>query len=235
VKINKDQKVAVGRALKGLEAQGEAKAGDVQSAELDGTPIDPAEALEAADQVAIEGQLKRADPGKLRKAEDKLEEKSEVLHAKLAKSKLGRAATAAMTADPERVAHDATLVVQTVDGKRIEVEIPVVHLKATEMLQKASITSEIGTMIPIAGHFVPAAASLISALGSLIARGVGEKELADAMMGTAKKHLALTGAKMVPGVGLGATAIAVLEDRKNLRDLDNPSVDAVINLRPKAG
>jgi hypothetical protein len=226
VKVTKDQKVAVGRALQELKK-------DVRSAEIDGERVDPGEAVQAAEELSDAARAEAQDPSLLRSAGDKLESWTDGLRGKIGGTDLGRKAQAAMSADPERVWHEARLVVETVGGERLEMKIPVVHLNATAWLQKASMISEMASMVPIAGLFVAPAASLMSALGSLVARATGQEEVADAMMGTARKHLMLSGANLIPGVGLAASAVAVLEDRKNLHNLDNPSVDAIVNLAPK--
>ena len=222
MKIGKDQKVAVGRALSGVKSE------DVREARLDGAAVDVAEAKAAAAELAAEVE----PPGKLREYEDRIEAKSDLLREKLQGTKAGAWAVKALSYDPEKVSHAAQLVVEMKSGERVELEIPVVHLKATAMLQKSSIAAELGAFLPFAGFLVPATTSLVSLLGSGVARGLGNDEVADAMQATAKKHAVLASVGWIPGISSATSTLAVLEDRRNLRDLKNPDVGAVVQLRP---
>lgn len=230
MKIDKDTQFALGRTLRALDEADGAVDGKIDGQGIAKVAVDGKEVDGDKARSAFETQVAH-EAGKAWAFFDKLEAKATKLEARLdgsrvGQSDLGQFVQRALEADPETVHHEASLEVTLDSGETLKLPLDVVHRSVTEFLQKASMTSEIVSLLPVIGTLIAGGTSFLSALASLAARAGGKSELAEALQGMAGKHIILAGAGLVPVMGSAVPVIAAVTDHRDARALNRPHVDA---------
>jgi hypothetical protein len=230
MKIDKDTQFALGKTLRALDEADGAYDGKIDGAgiarvEVDGKVVDAKEAIEAFEaQVRSDAERAWAFMDTLEAKADKLEKRLE--SSRVGQSKVGELFHKALDVDPERVSHQAQLVVTLDNGQKIELPFDVVHRSISAFLQRASMTMELIALAPLIGNLIAGGTAFVSALASLAARAGRQPELAKALQGMAGKHIALAGAGFVPVLGSAAPVIAAVTDYRDVRAMKRPHVDA---------
>ena len=226
--IKNDALVAVGAALKAAEKDG-VNGSDIARVTLDGTPVDVAAAAAALGRASAPSV--QAPPGIITRALDKLETRAASLEDKLEKTNLGKRLVALIQKDPERVARAGRVEIELKDGRKFDIPVVVVSEALSQALQQVSMTSTALSMTPIVGAFVSAGTAIASGLAALIAAAFGDHVLARSFAGMAAKHGTLLAVGFVPVMSNLISAIALIVDRHDLKELRAPaSVAAIVDL-----
>lgn len=229
MKIRTDHLVAVGAALQKAQESGVTPQ-DIKTVRLDGTVVDAAAATAALD-AALAAEPPAASTGLVGRTLDRVERRADSVEEKLEKTRLGRRVMELIEKDPERVARDGLVQLTLKDGRTLEIPVVIVSRELSAVLQRVSIGTTAISFTPLVGRFVPAGTAIASGLAALVAHAVGEPALAKSLGGMAARHGALFAVGFVPIISNLTSAMAIVVDRGDLRDLRQPvSVHDIVEL-----
>lgn len=144
-------------------------------------------------------------------------------------SERGRQVQRFVTADAERIVQPVALSVTYADGRSEETTLSVTDVSRSLALQRASLLTEMGMVLPWPPFWETALLAVTSSLATLasaLAVAMGDLPLAKACLRTARKHVVL-GLIAIPPVGTAtlAGAVAAVADATDIgRMTQKPSM-----------
>ncbi len=124
--------------------------------------------------------------------------------------------------DPERIQADKRVELRYCDGSSEKLDFPVTDVARSLALQRFSVGATLVSFapgIPFSGILIPWAAAIVSLIGAGIALLGRERDTAIALKDTARKHAWLGLGHAAPVVGGAVSAMALLEDIKDIEEL----------------
>lgn len=159
----------------------------------------------------------------------------------LGKTRLGERALEELQADPERVTRRFDVEVALAGGRTIAMSIDVVDVRLSKLLHRAALGVDAASFIPVIpflGLAVRGGAMITAWASSVVARSVGNHEVADALGGAARKQAVLLGFRLtpIPGTTMGSGIVAAVANGQHLAELRlAPAVGSVVGMREVSG
>ncbi|MBI1946852.1 MAG: hypothetical protein HYS27_14245 [Deltaproteobacteria bacterium] len=216
--------IAAGKVLDAL-----GKDAKVTSVSVDGATVD-VDLARAAFAAASAPQPAAEASGVAGQLLDKLDANLDKLEEKLRSTGLGNKIADFVRADPEKVAGTVTVDVALANGEHLRIPVVVVDTRATAFLQRLSMYTEAAALVPVVGQLASGATSLASAIASVVAFALGEREIGRSLLRTAGKQVVMVGVGFIPVISSATSALAVVIDRADARRARTASVADVVNL-----
>jgi hypothetical protein len=204
----------------------------VATVTVDGKAVeaDAARAAFAKATAAIEAPAPADSDSRVGRVLDKVEDKIDSIEAKLRSTGLGNKIADFVKSDPEHVSSEVLVHIELANGEHLHIPVRVVDVRSTAFLQRLSMFTEAAALTPVVGQLASAATATASAIASVVAFALGDRDLGKALLRTAGKQVAMVGIGFIPVISNATSALAAIIDRGDLKKVRAASVADVVNL-----